>query len=82
MLGFTRYSSFDATNALKYLIDQSENRILLIDQSKKASKHCNIKWPVVTVYQIIYMLVEKIRVITVNLHGTQYVSRWISACHN
>jgi len=38
MLGFTRYSSFDATNASKYLIDQSEKRILLIDQSKKASK--------------------------------------------
>jgi len=29
----------DATNASKRLIDQSEERILLIDQSKNASKH-------------------------------------------
>jgi len=29
----------DATNALKYLIDQSEDRILQINQSKNASKH-------------------------------------------
>jgi len=28
-----------ATNALKHLINQSEERILLIDQSKNASKH-------------------------------------------
>jgi len=29
----------NATNASKYLIDQLEERILLIDQSKNASKH-------------------------------------------
>ena len=29
----------DATNAFKFLIDQSEERILLIDQSKNVSKH-------------------------------------------
>lgn len=30
---------FGATNALKHLIDQSQQRILQIDQSKNASKH-------------------------------------------
>jgi len=29
----------DAKNALKHSIDQSEDRILQINQSKKASKH-------------------------------------------
>jgi len=33
------YGPFDATNALKHLINQSEERILQIDQSKNASKH-------------------------------------------
>jgi len=30
---------FDATNASKHSIDQSEDRILQINQSKNASKH-------------------------------------------
>jgi len=33
------FGPLDATNASKHSIDQSEERILQINQSKKASKH-------------------------------------------
>jgi len=35
---YSRCGPLNATNTLKHLIDQSEERILLIDQSKNASK--------------------------------------------
>jgi len=39
ILGIDGCGSLDATNASKHLIDQSEDRILQINQSKHASKH-------------------------------------------
>ena len=45
------------TNALKHLIDQVEERILLIEQSKNTSKHCNINFQLLSNSQILNFIV-------------------------